>query len=76
MIALVRTKTCKDCREIVDVMVGTHGRMGPSGDPELDKHLDRCPNCRGTKLTVWRSPRPCPRCRTGMKRGELVMLWD
>ncbi len=43
MVAVVRTMTCNDCKEVVDVLIGRYGENGPTGDPDYDADLNICP---------------------------------
>jgi hypothetical protein len=63
MMAVVQTMTCKDCNELKDVLVGSCGKVGETGDPEYDKDLNICPGCNGENLSTWSATnRPCPKC--------------
>ncbi len=76
-IAVLRTKFCRTCRELVDVSVGSFGKDGPTGDPQLDEDLNRCPRCKGKKLRIWKSGQPCPRCGGAMPADpHTICLWD
>jgi hypothetical protein len=75
-VAVVQTMICRDCQELVDVLVGQRGTVGPTGDPEYDKDLNLCPQCRKENLRPWSTDRPCPRCGTSMDQEELRILWD
>jgi ssDNA-binding Zn-finger/Zn-ribbon topoisomerase 1 len=76
MVAVVETMSCRDCRQLVDVLIGKHGREGPTGDRTFDTRLGRCPNCRGTNVSAWKAPRACPKCDGRMLEGQLIALWD
>lgn len=77
MLAVVKTQMCLDCEEIVDVRIGSYGRDGPTGDPELDKDLDICPECKGRNLRPWPARHPCPQCGGKMiKDADTVLMWD
>ncbi len=76
MEAVLRTMICSHCEELVDVLIGFFGRDGPSGDPEHDKNLDRCPECNGQELKRWPASRPCPRCGGKMSEGDEIICWD
>jgi hypothetical protein len=76
MDAVVRTMICEDCLDLVDVLIGRWGKDGPTGDPEYDKALGRCPACEGRRLEVWKKGRPCPGCSEAMAKGRDIMLWD
>jgi hypothetical protein len=43
MVAVVRTMTCNDCKEVVDVLIGRYGESGPIGDPDYDADLNIFP---------------------------------
>lgn len=77
MIAMTRTMTCVDCMELVDVLVGQCGKIGPSGNPDYDMDLDICPKCKGHNIYRWPIYHPCPRCHEYMtKDDQLLILWD
>ena len=77
MLAAVRTMTCKDCKEVVDVLIERCGEVGRTGDPDFDKDFDICRKCRGKKLQQWPRKYPCPRCGDGMlKDNGPPIMWD
>ena len=76
MVAVVQTMVCQDCKELVDVLIGKQGREGPTGDPDYDRNLGRCPRCEGVGLITWDDSRPCPRCDSEMIKGGTIALWD
>lgn len=76
MDAVVQTMICQDCRALVDVLIGRHGRDGPTGDVDYDKHLGACPDCGGRHVVSWKQGEPCPKCSAKMKRGSMTTLWD
>lgn len=78
MIAVVHTMSCRDCRELVNVLTGRQGKDGPTGDPGYDKGLGRCPRCKGREVVAWTAPGPCPRCGEVMGRSDygVVTMWD
>ena len=77
MVAVVRTMTCKDCEEVVDVLIGRYGENGPTGDPEYDANLDICPECRGRNVRSWSRRHPCPQCDGEMKKEPSMSIqWD
>lgn len=76
-VAVVRTRFCTACRELVDVLVGRYGQDGPTGDPLYDKDLNCCPMCRGNALRDWNTEDPCPRCGGSMNvEPGSQYLWD
>jgi uncharacterized paraquat-inducible protein A len=78
MVAVVQTMVCKDCQELVDVLVGRYGKDGPTGDPDYDQDLGVCPDCQGQNVAPWPEEHPCPRCKSPMviDPDGLEMLWD
>jgi len=78
MVAVVQTKICLDCRELVDVLIGARDKVGDkTGAPERDAEMNLCPLCQGKQLETWPETRPCPRCNKPMQdNGELVEMWD
>ena len=77
MVAVVRTMTCKDCEEVVNVLIGRCGENGPTGDPEYDANLNICPKCRGCNVRSWPRRHPCPQCDGEMKKERgMDMQWD
>ena len=78
MIAVVKTMICEDCKEAVDVRIGSYGKNGRTGDPELDKRLNICPLCDRSNLKSWPRQHPCPKCQSKMVRdkNDPFVLWD
>lgn len=77
MIAVVETMVCEDCREVVNVLVGRCGKVGPTGDPEYDRDLNICPICRNRNLRPWDSEYTCSRCHTKMQiDSSFSFRWD
>lgn len=76
MDTVVQTATCANCRELVDVVIGWWGKDGPSGAPNLDCRLWRCPICEGMALDPWSDERPCPQCALSMEQGNMTSMWD
>lgn len=67
--SVTETVTCRDCRELVDVMVAVVG----SDDPTP---LRRCPRCQGARLAAWTPGGDCPRCAEPMRDPVPVGSWD
>lgn len=77
MVAVVKTMMCKDCEEVVDVLIGRYGENGPTGDPEYDVGLKHCPECDGSNLHSWPRRHPCPQCDGEMKEEPgMDINWD
>jgi len=76
MCAVVETRVCRSCRSVVDVLIGRHGREGPTGDPEYDEDMGKCPECGSPAVGPWSRHRPCPKCGSRMFKGETYALWD
>jgi len=76
MVAVVRTMVCADCEELVDVLIGRHGKEGATGDPEYDRVLWICPECHGRKVVAWGASKTCPKCNEPMTKGQMTVLWD
>lgn len=75
--AVIRTMTCRDCRELVEVCIGKNGLIGPTGDPEYDRKIGICPECKGDNVQPWPDSHPCPRCEGSMTTdGVITILWD
>lgn len=76
--AVVRTMICEACKAVVDVLIGRHGQDGPTDDRDYDTSLNLCPKCEGTRLYLWPSEHPCPKCDNQMFKDETFgeMLWD
>ena len=72
----VETRFCRDCGDLVDVVIGRPPEVGPSGDPEFDQRLNVCPHCGAECLEAWEPPGECPRCGSQMSRGEMISIWD
>ncbi len=76
-VAVIQPMICDNCNDLVEVLIDKFGQDGPTGDPEYDKDLNLCPDCRGTNLRPWPRNHPCLRCGTEMKKSEESMtLWD
>ena len=77
-VAVIHTMTCRDCRELIDVLTGRQGVVGPTGDPDYDEDLGRCPRCMGRNVTEWTAPGPCPRCGESVNQAEggEIIMWD
>ena len=76
-IAVIEPMICDDCNQLVDVLIGTCGTAGPTGNPEYDKDLNICPQCRGTNLKPWSKNHPYLNCGTNMRiSDEPEMFWD
>ena len=78
-VAVVKTMICEDCKNLVDVLIGRHGKDGATGDIEYDRKLNICPICAGKNLKAWPTNHTCPRCSANMIRsrnGSDVILWD
>jgi hypothetical protein len=76
MVAVTNTVICRECSEVVDVLVGAYGKDGPTGDPGMDRDLHRCPNCHGRDTDPWPKKRPCPKCGKRMEDTGDFTLWD
>ena len=77
MVAVVETMTCMDCKELFDISIGFQGTVGPSGKPDVDKDMNKCPECRGENLKKWTRRAPCPKCGKKMISDDTVdILWD
>ena len=76
-VAVIEPMICDDCNQLVDVLIGMCGTARPTGDPEYDKDLNICPECKGTNLKPWPKNHPCLNCRTNMTMSdEPEMFWD
>ena len=64
---------CGDCRQVVDVLVGSRDGVVPPPKKPL-----RCPECKGSQLSIWGEARPCPRCESSMDCDPEAptVLWD
>ena len=77
MLATIETMICRDCREVVDIVIGRYGKEGLTGDSDYDKTIGVCPKCGGKDVSVWQKSKPCPKCDGRMEMGEgCVVLWD
>ena len=77
MWAVIKTMTCSDCSEVVDVLIGSLGQDGPTGDSESDENLNKCPHCGGRNVRPWTRSYPCPKCGGNMvKSKQAEVLWD
>jgi len=74
--AYTETCTCHSCGEVVDVLIGHMQIKGPIGDPEYDKHLNKCPECASNDVEPWPNNHPCPKCKESMVNMGSVANWD
>ena len=72
----LRTSTCADCSTVVDVIVGGPAFFGGKPSPTDDPDVGRCPDCKGKNVKPWKHSRPCPKCQSRMKKGEVLIKWD
>ena len=91
MFSVVRTMLCNDCKELVNVFIGVHGKEYKDLT-SLEKNLRskgifkdysnsfrKCPKChKDNFLEYWNlKKRPCPNCGSNMHRKkETKLLWD
>jgi len=76
-VAVIKPMICNDCNQLVEVLVGMCGMDGPTGDPEYDKDLNICPECKGKNLKPWPNNHPCLNCGTNMEMSdEPEIYWD
>ena len=77
-VAVLETKVCTSCKEIVDVWIGREGVEGPTGNPEYDKRLNVCPSCGSADLEDWTEETPCPKCGGVISEDPSTgpVLWD
>lgn len=67
---------CRDCTEVVDVIVGVISDA-PDYDKSINKErIGRCPRCNGANVFVWDESWPCPKCDEKMVQGSVVLWWD
>ena len=73
----MRTSVCSDCKAVVDVLIGGPRYFGdePQEMPD-DPDVGRCPDCNGKNVAPWPKSRPCPKCKSRMKKGDVVIMWD
>ena len=69
----VRSMTCLDCRELVDVVIGERGKTF-----EPDPVESQCPECGSKKLKTFYPGRTrCPKCRSRLKENQQFLgNWD
>ena len=65
--ASVDTMVCRDCDELVDVLIDARPRWMEIIDPHWMERLDTCPQCHGRNLEEWSPAFPCP----GRRRAAL-----
>ena len=77
-VAVIQPMICDDCDELVQVLIGKMGNVGPSGDPEFDINLNTCSECKGKNLRIWPSDHPCLNCGTSMEISDHgpIVDWD
>ena len=73
MVAATQTIICRDCGNLVDVLVGD----APTTDPEDVVSMTlHCPTSTRHEVAQWNHPGPCPKCGKTMTRGAETVLWD
>ena len=86
MMAVTNTYICKNCKKIVDVIVGEYGvtltkeaAIDKKKKNEIDLNFYSCPECGSDKhLINWDiTKRVCPKCDGYMNEDLSVkILWD
>lgn len=76
IVKMTETMTCKDCQDLVDVLIGTQGEVGKTDTPDTNDLIGVCPKCNGKNISPWSKDGQCPKCGGLMIQGELVALWD
>jgi predicted RNA-binding Zn-ribbon protein involved in translation (DUF1610 family) len=56
------TMKCADCKIVIGVLLWTHVES-------LKEEIGRCFKCKGTSLSKWVEPYPCPKCDHAMNKG-------
>ena len=69
--ASVDTMVCRDCDELVDILIDARPRWMEIIDPHWMERLDTCPQCHGRNLEEWSPAFPCPRCGTTVERVKV-----
>jgi hypothetical protein len=72
----LRTSTCADCNAIVDVIIGGPRFLGGKPSEMDNPNVGRCSKCEGKSVKPWKRSRPCPKCQSGMKKGNKLIMWD
>lgn len=72
-LVVVRSMTCLDCRELVDVVIGERRKKF-----EPDPVDPKCPECKSRNLKKFHAGRSrCPKCRSRLKENqEYFGFWD
>lgn len=74
IIAVIKTKVCDNCLELVDVLVGntTENEKNIGYIPDFEK----CPECGNSDLFDWYECL-CPRCGEKMEKDcRNIIFWD
>jgi Zn finger protein HypA/HybF involved in hydrogenase expression len=73
---VVDSMVCDDCKEVVDVSVGSCTNVRPLAN-EPDDSMKVCPTCNGVNVRKW-SRKRCPKCRSGYMQPDYStkVLWD
>jgi Zn finger protein HypA/HybF involved in hydrogenase expression len=74
----VRSMTCADCEDVVDVVTGMTPAVPEEIEVELRRRIGKCPRCDGANVAVWDSSKPCPKCggRVAVNPEGPTTLWD
>ncbi len=76
MAATLRTSVCRDCKAVVDILIGGPKLFGGKPEKTDDPDVGCCPACKGKNVTPWSRFRPCPKCKSRMKKGDVLIMWD
>jgi DNA-directed RNA polymerase subunit RPC12/RpoP len=79
MMTVVKTMTCNDCNELIDILIGYCGEIWETGNPEHNKNLYICSKCNGQNLSIWSATkRPCPKCDHKLEKDKdsPPVMWD
>lgn len=75
-----RTHYCQSCHNVFEIFTD---RFTQDLSEDISRHDHEsaakgevCPKCKGRQIAFWDPKRPCPKCGTKMKKGDLVCLWD
>ena len=79
MMTVVKTMTCNDCNELMDILIGYSGELWEIGNPKYDKDMYICSKCSGKNLSIWSATnRPCPKCshKLMLDKDHPPVMWD
>lgn len=73
----MQIRLCRDCLELVSVVVRVNPHAPESYRNDAEQELGRCPRCLGRDLQPISPPYACPRCGTPLEEiYDQGGMWD